>query len=44
VSVQAPVGSGCPSGTLLQMPIDASSAHDLQALPHAVAQQTPCAH
>jgi hypothetical protein len=44
MSVQVPVGSGCPSGTLLQMPMDDASAHDLQALPQAVAQQTPCAH
>ena len=37
------MGSGCPSGTLVQMPIDAGSAHDLHALAQAVAQQTPCA-
>jgi len=42
-SRQVPVGSGCPSGTLVQMPIDAVSAHDLQALAQPLEQQTPCA-
>ena len=37
------MGSGCPSGTLVQMPIDDVSAHDLHALAQPVAQQTPCA-
>ena len=37
------MGSGCPSGTSLQMPIDDGSAHDLHELAQPVAQQTPCA-
>ena len=37
------MGSGCPFGTLVQMPIDGVSAHDLHALAQPVAQQTPCA-
>jgi len=37
------IGSGCPSGTLAQMPIDVDSAHDLHALAQPVAQQTPWA-
>jgi hypothetical protein len=36
-------GSGLFAGTLLQAPIEPVSAHDLQALAQAVAQQTPCA-
>jgi hypothetical protein len=43
LSRQVPVGSGCPSGTLVQMPIDVGSAHDLHALAQPVAQQTPWA-
>jgi hypothetical protein len=42
-SRQVPVGSGCPSGTFVQTPIDVGSAHDLQALAQPVAQQTPWA-
>jgi len=42
-SRQVSVGSTIPSGTFVQTPIDVGSAHDLQALAQAVAQQTPCA-
>jgi hypothetical protein len=42
-SRQVPVGSGWPSGTLAQMPIDVGCAHDLHALAQPVAQQTPWA-
>jgi len=43
LSRQVPVGSGWPSGTLVQTPIDVGSAHDLHELAQPVAQQTPCA-
>jgi hypothetical protein len=43
LSRHVPVGSGWPSGTLVQMPIDVGCAHDLHALAQPVAQQTPCA-
>jgi hypothetical protein len=36
-------GSGLLAGTFVQDPIVPDSAHDLQALAQAVAQQTPCA-
>jgi hypothetical protein len=39
--VQVPVESGCPSGMFVHTPIAVGSAHDLQAAPQAVAQQTP---
>jgi hypothetical protein len=42
-STQVWEGSGLLVGTLVQAPIDPDSAHDLQALAQAVAQQTPCA-
>jgi hypothetical protein len=40
---QVPAGSGAPAGTSRQRPIAPDSAHERQALEHAVAQQTPCA-
>jgi hypothetical protein len=43
LSWQLPVGSGWPSGTFEQRPIEVGSAHDLHALAQPVAQQTPCA-
>ena len=43
LSRQVPVGSGWLSGTFVQMPIDAGSAHDLHALAQSVPQQTPWA-
>jgi hypothetical protein len=42
-SAQVFMGSTLPVGTLVQTPRVAVRAHDLQALAHAVAQQTPCA-
>jgi len=41
-SVHELAGSGAPTGTLEQMPMELESAHDLQAPAQAVAQQTPC--
>jgi hypothetical protein len=43
MSRHIPVGSDSPSGTFEHRPIVAGSAHDLQALAQAVAQQTPWA-
>ena len=43
LSWHVPVGSGVPSGTLLQMPIDVGNAQDLHELVQAVEQQTPWA-
>jgi hypothetical protein len=43
LSMQVCDGSGLFAGTLVQAPIAPDSAHDLQAVAQAVAQQTPCA-
>jgi hypothetical protein len=43
MSMQVWAGSGLLAGTFVQVPIVPDSAHDLQALAQAVAQQTPCA-
>jgi hypothetical protein len=42
-SMQVAAGSGAPTGTLEQMPMELVSAHDRQAPVQADAQQTPCA-
>jgi hypothetical protein len=42
-SMHVLAGSGAPAGTLVQIPIELDSAHDLQAPAHAVAQHTPWA-
>jgi hypothetical protein len=42
-STQVWAGSGLSAGTFVQTPMVPDSAHDLQALAQAVAQQTPCA-
>jgi hypothetical protein len=42
-SVQSCAGSGDPVGTLVQVPSEPGSAHDLQAPLHAVPQQIPWA-
>jgi len=44
MSLQAPVGSAPPAGTAEQVPSLPATAHDWQLPPHAVVQQTPCAH
>jgi hypothetical protein len=41
--VQTWAGSGDPVGTLVQVPSEPASAHDLQAPLQVVAQQIPCA-
>ena len=43
LSTQVCAGSGLLAGTFVHDPIVPDSAHDLQALAHAVPQQTPCA-
>ena len=37
------MGSGCPSGTWVQLPLDGVSAHAWQALAQPLEQQTPWA-
>ena len=41
--MQTWAGSGDPVGTLVQVPSEPASAHDLQAPLQVVAQQIPCA-
>jgi hypothetical protein len=43
LSMHTPIGSGVPSGTLEQLPIDVGSAHDLHEPVQAEEQQTPWA-
>ena len=43
MSMHVCAGSGLLAGTFVHAPIVPDSAHDLQALAQAVAQQTPCA-
>jgi len=43
LSTHVPVGSGVPSGTLVQLPIAVGSAHDLHEPVQAEEQQTPWA-
>jgi len=43
LSLQVPLGSAPPPGTLVHVPNDAESAHDRQAPLQAAAQQMPCA-
>jgi hypothetical protein len=43
MSEQACFGSASPLATLVQVPNDPGSAHDLHLSPHALSQQTPWA-